>query len=67
MTLYHFDVSQNGGPWEEDDDGTDLSGPDQARLEAVALAHILSKMAAHLTFLSGFETVSLHRYSRSRF
>ena len=43
MTLYHFDVSQNGGAWEEDDDGTVLSGPDEARREAVALAHVLAK------------------------
>jgi hypothetical protein len=43
MTLYHFDVSQNGGPWEEDDDGTKLSSADEARREAVALAHMLAK------------------------
>ena len=43
MTMYHFDVSQNGRAWEPDDDGTELTGADEARREAVALAHMLAR------------------------
>lgn len=46
MTLYHFDVSQDGGPWSDDDSGTDLPNDDDARDEAIDLAHCLARAPA---------------------
>ena len=38
MPRYHFDLRYDDEPWSEDPDGIDLDGPEQARLEALALA-----------------------------
>ena len=43
MPRYHFDVSRDGEPWSDDDEGTELAGPQDARREAVHLAHALAK------------------------
>ena len=43
MAVYHFDVQSDGGPWSDDDTGTELPGPDLARDEAVRLAYCLAR------------------------
>ncbi len=37
MPRFYFDIRYDGEPWSEDPDGTDLSGIEEARREAVAL------------------------------
>jgi len=43
MTLYHFDISHDGAVWSDDDSGTELPNDDEARDEAIDLAHSLAK------------------------
>jgi hypothetical protein len=41
MARFHFDIRSDGEPWSEDEDGVELSCPEEAGHKAVSLAFAL--------------------------